>query len=123
MALSLAGNRLVSSLPTMPLMMRASVISSTPLYKVSMVSPSRIMVIASQTFVTSLSLWEIRMDVMPCSLNSCIRFSRVSLSSSLSAAVGSSRIRSFTFFDMALQISTSCCLPTPMFCIRVSGLS
>ena len=48
-----------------------------------------------------------------------MRSRRLPLSSSLSAAVGSSRMSSFTFFDSALAISTSCCLPTPMSATRV----
>ena len=52
-----------------------------------------------------------------------MRSSRCRLSLSLSAAVGSSRISSFTSLDSALAISTSCCLPTPMSAIRVCGLS
>ena len=42
---------------------------------------------------------------------------------SLSAAVGSSRISSFTSFDSALAISTSCCLPTPSWPTGVTGFS
>ena len=59
-------------------------------------------------------------EVMPCFFSSRMRSRRLPLSSSFRAAVGSSRMSSFTFFDSALAISTSCCLPTPMSATRVS---
>ena len=62
-------------------------------------------------------------EVMPWSFSSRIRSRSLPLSSSFSAAVGSSRMSSFTFFDSALAISTSCCLPTPMSATRVCGCS
>ncbi len=49
--------------------------------------------------------------------------SRWALSSSLSAAVGSSRMSRSTRLDSALAISTSCCLPTPMSMALVAGFS
>ncbi len=88
-----------------------------------MVRPSRRIVTESATRRISLSLWEMMMEVMPCFFSSRIRSRSLPLSSSLSAAVGSSRMSSFTFFDSALAISTSCCLPTPMSATRVSGWS
>jgi hypothetical protein len=66
-------------------------------------------------------LWEIRIDEIPCALNRSSRARSASLSFSFRLAVGSSRIRSLTFFESALAISTSCCLPTPRLVIRVSG--
>ena len=42
---------------------------------------------------------------------------------SFSAAVGSSRMSSFTSLDSALAISTSCCLPTPSWPTGVTGFS
>ena len=48
---------------------------------------------------------------------------RFSLSSSFSAAVGSSRISSLTSLLNALAISTSCCFPTPKSLINVSGFT
>ncbi|MNC92745.1 hypothetical protein D3C83_92260 [compost metagenome] len=73
--------------------------------------------------ITSLSLCEMITQVMPSSRSPRSRSSRWAESSSLSAAVGSSRMSSFTFFDSALAISTSCCLPTPMSEIVVVGFS
>ena len=52
-------------------------------------------------------------QVIPCALSSSMISRRFLLSSSLSEAVGSSRIRSSTFLAIALAISISCCLPTP----------
>ncbi len=88
-----------------------------------MVWPSRRIVMLSATRITSPSLCEMMMHVRPWSRSSTMRSSRCLLSSSLSAAVGSSRMSSFTFLDKAFAISTSCCLPTPMSAIRVRGLS
>ena len=84
-----------------------------------MVLPSRMIVTESAISSISLSLWEIMMQVMPCAFSWRIRPSRCSESSSFSAAVGSSRMSSFTSLDRALAISTSCCLPTPMSMTRV----
>ena len=75
----------------------------------------------SATLEISLSLWEIRIEEMPCALNWSSRFRSASLSFSFRLAVGSSRIRSFTFLESALAISTSCCLPTPRLVTSVSG--
>ena len=88
-----------------------------------MVWPSRRMVIESATRAISLSLCEMMMLVMPSALSSRMRSSSLVLSSSLSAAVGSSRISSLTFLASALAISTSCCLPTPRSTMRRCGLS
>ena len=81
---------------------------------VSIVRPSRRIVIESAIAAISLSLCEMITQVMPSSRRPRSRSSRCAESSSLSAAVGSSRISSFTSFDSAFAISTSCCLPTPM---------
>ena len=105
----------------MSLMMRSSVTSCFAI--VSIVLPSRMTVTESATFLISFSLWLMMIDVMPCPLRCRIRSSRWSESSSLSAAVGSSRMRSFTSFESAFAISTSCCLPTPMSMIFVVGFS
>ena len=105
----------------MLVMIRASLISSVS--SVSMVAPSRKIVIWSATFLTSFSLWEIRIEVIPCCLNSSKSASSASLSFSFRLAVGSSRIRSFTSLESALAISISCCFPTPRLVIRVSGFS
>ena len=53
------------------------------------------------------------MQVIPWDLRSSMMSRSRRLSSSLSAAVGSSRISSSTFLAMALAISISCCFPTP----------
>ena len=96
----------------MSLMMRSSVTSDLAI--VSIVLPSRMTVTVSATFLISLSLWLMMIDVIPSSFRLRIRSSRWSESSSFSAAVGSSRISSLTSFESALAISTSCCLPTPI---------
>ena len=75
----------------------------------------------SATREISLSLCEIKMQVMPWALSSSSRSSRAWLSFSLRLAVGSSRISSRTLRDRALAISTSCCLPTPSWPTGVSG--
>jgi len=103
----------------MPRMMRSSVTSSAWKSRVSIVLPSRMIVTESEIASISFSLWEIMMQVMPCSLSWRMRPSRCAESASLSADVGSSRISSFTSFDSAFAISTSCCLPTPMSITRV----
>ena len=84
------------------------------LSSVSIVRPSRMIVMASAICSISLSLWLIMIEVMPWSLQARSRSSRCSESSSFRAAVGSSRMSSLTSLDSALAISTSCCLPTPM---------
>ena len=91
--------------------------------RVSMVRPSRMIVIASATCSISLSLWEIMIEVMPLPCSPWSRSSRLVESSSLSAAVGSSRISSLTFLVSALAISTSCCLPMPRCLTGVRGFS
>ena len=88
-----------------------------------MVLPSRMMVTASATLRISLSLWLMMMLVTPCPFRWRIRSSRWPESSSLSAAVGSSRISSLTSLESALAISTSCCLPTLMCWTGVTGFS
>ncbi len=113
------GNRSVISRPTMPRMMRGSLISSLPLTRVSIVAPSRRIVMLSATCSTSPSLWEISIEVSPSDFNLSISLSRFCESSSLSEAVGSSKISRRTFFARAFAISTSCCLPTPMSLINV----
>ena len=118
---SRGGKRSSSERPTIEVMMRSSLMSF--LERVSMVRPSRITVTLSATRFTSLSLCEIRIEVMPCRLNSSRRSSSAWLSFSLSEAVGSSRISSFTSLLSALAISTSCCLPTPILVISVLGSS
>jgi hypothetical protein len=102
-------------------MMRSSLTSSARQSSVSTVPPSRRTVMESATFEISLSLWEIRIEEMPCALNWSSRLRSASLSFSFRLAVGSSRIRSFTFLESALAISTSCCLPTPRLVTSVSG--
>ena len=118
-----SGKRCSSTRPTMPRMMRSSSTSPPRTSRVSMVLPSRRMVISSAICSISLSLWEIMIDAMPLDLSPRSRSSRCWESDSLSAAVGSSRMSSFTFLLSALAISTSCCLPTPMSLTRVSGSS
>jgi len=122
-SLSLCGQRSVISRPTMPLMILSSLVSSTPLTRVSIVAPSRMTVISSATCSISLSLCEIIIEGMPCFFKSTMISRRCAESSSLRAAVGSSSIKSFTSFASAFAISTSCCLPTPMSFIRVFGFS
>ncbi len=112
----------------MPLMIRSSLsLPSGPSIasrgSVSTLAPSRRIVTLSATRAISLSLCEIRIEVMPCSRNASSRVRSAALSLSLSEAVGSSRIRSRTFFESALAISTSCCLPIPRSVTSVSGAS
>ena len=111
------------SRPTMPRMMRSSVTSPPVASSDSITAPSRMTVIVSATDSTSLSLCEIRTHAMPCARNSRRSCSSAWESFSLREDVGSSRIRSSTFLDSALAISTSCCLPTPRWLILVSGVS
>ncbi len=118
-----SGKRFSSTRPTMPRMMRFSSTPSALTSIVSIVLPSRIIVMESETCSISLSLCEIMIDAMPRLLSPRMRSSRCCDSVSLSAAVGSSRMSSFTDLFSALAISTSCCLPTPMFLIWVSGSS
>ena len=109
--------------PTMSEMISSSVTGFSPcMSRVLMVCPSRMTVTESETAAISLSLWEIMIMVMPCSSRSLrMRARRLAESSSLSAAVGSSRMSSLTSFDKALAISTSCWRPTPMSTMRVAG--
>ncbi|RAO16843.1 hypothetical protein LUPAC07_03011 [Micromonospora noduli] len=107
----------------MPRMIRCWVTSSDRMSRVSTARPSRMTVVESAMAVISLSLCEIMMQVMPCSLRARNRSSRCAESMSLSAAVGSSRMSRRTFFDSALAISTSCCLPTPSWMTGVTGFS
>ena len=81
------------------------------------------MVIWSATWLTSFSLWLMRIAEIPRSRNSVSSFRSAWLSASLSDDVGSSRISSFTSLDSALAISTSCCLPMPRSPTRVVGRS
>ena len=60
---------------------------------------------------------------MPRPFRPSIRSSRCWESDSFSAAVGSSRMSSFTDLFSAFAISTSCCLPTPISLMGVSGSS
>ena len=118
-----SGYRCSRSRPTMPLMIRSWVTLSSTMSRVSIVLPSRMIVVEFAMSAISLSLCEIMIDVMPCPCRCSSRFSRCSESESLSAAVGSSRMSSFTFLESALAISTSCCLPTPSWPIGVVGFS
>ncbi|CAM5629559.1 hypothetical protein SRIMM317S_04365 [Streptomyces rimosus subsp. rimosus] len=90
---------------------------------VSTVRPSRSTVTLSATRRISPSLCEISTQATPWSRSRHTRSSRWSLSASLSAAVGSSRISSRTSLASALAISTNCCLPTPRSATRVRGSS
>ena len=105
----------------MPRITRSSLTVASRQSMVSTVLPSRRMVTESATRAISLSLCEIRMQVMPWALSSSSRSSRAWLSFSFRLAVGSSRISSLTCLDSALAISTSCCLPTPRSVMRVEG--
>ena len=107
----------------MPRMIRAWVTSPAFVSSVSTVLPSRMTVTRSEIAVISLSLCEIMIEVMPRSWRRRSRPSRCSESLSFSAAVGSSRISSFTSLDSAFAISTSCCLPTPSWPTGVTGFS
>ena len=118
-----SGKRLWRLRPTMPRMMRSSSTSCFCTSSVSMVLPSRRMVIESAICSISLSLWLMMIELTPLPLRPTIRSSRCCESLSLRAAVGSSRISSFTDLCSAFAISTSCCLPTPMCLICVSGSS
>lgn len=118
-----SGKRCSRSRPTMPLMIRSSVVSAAFTSSVSIVRPSRRMVTESATRSISFSLCEMMIAVMPWVFNSRMRSRSLPLSSSFRAAVGSSRMSSFTFFDSAFAISTSCCFPTPMSATRVCGFS
>ena len=118
-----SGNRCSRSRPTIPRMIRSSSTSPAVTSRVSMVLPSRRMVIASATRSISLSLWLIMIDVMPLPCSPLSRSSRCWESSSLRAAVGSSRMSSLTSLPSALAISTSCCFPMPRCLTGVSGFS
>ena len=107
----------------MPRMMRFSSTPSSLTRRVSIDLPSRMMVMESAICSISLSLWLIMMQVTPLERRPAMRSSRCWESPSLSAAVGSSRMSSLTSLESALAISTSCCLPTPMSRILVSGSS
>ena len=85
------------------------------------VAPSRSTVMLSATLEISLSLCEIRMQVMPWRLSSSSSSISASLSVSFRLAVGSSKISSLTSLDRALAISISCCLPTPRLVISALG--
>src|SRR5665647_1328048 len=102
---------------------RSRVASGVFMSSVSMVRPSRMMVVRSAIDASSLSLWEIMMQVMPWALSWRSRPSRCSESWSFRAAVGSSRISSLTSLESALAISMSCCLRTPSRPTGVTGLS
>ena len=121
------GKRLVSSRPTMSLMIRFSISGRLPgslsAGKVLTVWPSRSTVIVSAISATSPSLCEMMIEVSPWRLNSRMSSRSAALSFSFSDEVGSSRIRSSTFFDSALAISTSCCLPVPRLPISVAEFS
>jgi len=117
------GNRSTISRPTMPLMIRSSRMVRPALSRVSITAPSRRTVIRSAIFSTSFSLWEMMMDVIPSDLRSRSSVRSRPLSSSFSAAVGSSRMSSRTCLERALAISTSCCLPTPRSFVRADGFS
>ena len=91
---SWSGNRCSRSRPTMPRMIRSSSTVPTLTSRVSMVRPSRRIVIASATRAISFSLWLIMIEVMPLPCRPLSRSRRWVESSSLSAAVGSSRISS-----------------------------
>ena len=110
-------------LPTMFFMMFASEISSVFESSEQIVEPSLKTVIVSAMAVTSRSLWEIMMQVMPWSRSSLMMFRRFSESSSLSDDVGSSKIRSLQFLDSAFAISTSCCLPVLSLFTAHAGLT
>ncbi len=86
-----------------------------------MLRPSRMTVTSSAIARISLSLWLMMIEVMPSSRRLRMSSSMCAESSSLSAAVGSSRISSRTLLESAFAISTSCCLPTPMSAIFVAG--
>ena len=113
------GKRSVILRPTIAEIIVSSEKSSFALSREVIEAPSRITVILSATYETSFNLCEMIIDVIPCFLNSRRRSSRCFASLSLREAVGSSRIRSFTFFPSAFAISTSCCLPTPISLISV----
>ena len=101
------------SLPTMFLIIIASVICSEAASMEQIVAPSRKTVMVSAIAKISFNLWEIMIQVTPCSFNSLISFNRFWLSSSFNEAVGSSKINSLTFLLNAFAISTNCWLPTP----------
>ena len=88
-----------------------------------MVEPSLRTVIRSATYETSFNLCVMIIEVSPSSLNPRSISSSIFESSSFSDEVGSSRIRSLTFFESAFAISTSCCLPVPISLIKTDGLS
>ena len=118
-----SGNRCSRLRPTIPRMIRSSSTSPAVTSRVSIVRPSRRIVIESAMRAISFSLWLIMIEVMPLPCRPLSRSSRWLESSSLSAAVGSSRIRSLTSLLSALAISTSCCLPMPRFLTAVIGFS
>ena len=83
----------------------------------------KLLILDEPTAAISFSLWMRITQVMPSARRPRSTSSRCAESSSLSAAVGSSRISSRTSLDSALAISTSCCLPTPRSTTGVTGRS
>ena len=84
-----------------------------------MVEPSRTTVIEFAMYEISFNLCEMMIDVMPSDLNLSISSKSFWESDSFNDAVGSSRINRRQFLEIALAISTSCCLPTPISLIKV----
>ncbi len=117
------GKRLSRSRPTIPEMIRSSVTPSSAMSSVSIVLavPDDRDGVGDGDDLVELVGDDDAGDALSRSPRS--RSSRCAESSSLSAAVGSSRMRSLTSFDSALAISTSCCLPTPMSVTTVVGFS
>src|SRR3569833_1355027 len=107
----------------MPRMMRSVATAGALMSRVSTVWPSRMTVVCCAIATISFSLCEIMIEVIPRSRSRRSRSSRCAESVSFSAAVGSSRISSFTSLDSALAISTNCCLPTPSWPTGVVGFS
>ena len=74
--------------------------------------PARSTVTRSETAFTSCSLCEMKMTVLPSEAICRAVTNRLSASSGVSTAVGSSRIRTRASWYSALRISTRCCSPT-----------
>ena len=91
--------------------------------RVSMYCPSRITVIRSAIRFSSGIRCEMYTTPVSGVTKRRIRSCRVSTSTSLSAAVGSSMIRTLESYDKALAISTICCLATVSEETRAFGSS
>ncbi|CDB30398.1 dehydrogenase [Firmicutes bacterium CAG:137] len=104
------GNRLVSSRPTI-LVMIISVVNSLAA-QVPIYCPSRMMVTSSEILRISSILWEMYTMETPFARSSSTMVKSASTSAAVREEVGSSRIRTLQSAETALAISTSCICDT-----------